>query len=167
MEGRFTLQAPLCCFSRLLPFPKVSRFMVETRPLQPVANGRGPEFLLDAYRSMQTIRMFESQVLQLSRGDAPEVVGSVHLCAGQEAIPVGALAALRPDDRVVATYRGHGWALESGITPDELMAEICHREAGINGGRAGSPYVTAPQRRFIGENSIVGAGGPIRRGGRL
>ena len=138
--------------------------MVETRPLQQVATGRVPEFLLDAYRSMQTIRMFESQVLQLSRGDAPEVVGSVHLCAGQEAIPVGALAALRPDDRVVATYRGHGWALESGITADELMAEICHREAGINGGRAGSPYVTAPQRRFIGENSIVGAGGPIACG---
>ena len=108
--------------------------------------------------------MFEQQVLHLSRGDAPHVVGSVHLCAGQEAIPVGALAALRADDRVVATYRGHGWALESGITADELMAEICHRAAGINGGRAGSAYVTAPQRRFIGENSIVGAGGPIACG---
>lgn len=108
--------------------------------------------------------MFEQQVLRLSRGDAPHVVGSVHLCAGQEAIPVGALAALRADDRVVATYRGHGWALESGITADELMAEICHRAAGINGGRAGSAYVTAPQRRFIGENSIVGAGGPIACG---
>jgi len=111
--------------------------MAKTRALPQVATGRAPEFLLDAYRGMQTIRMFEQQVLQLSRGDAPEVVGSVHLCAGQEAIPVGALAALNPDDRVVATYRGHGWALESGITPDELMAEICHRAAGINGGRAG------------------------------
>lgn len=138
--------------------------MVRTGRLQHAAPGRAPEFLLDAYREMQTIRMFEHQVLQLSRGDAPEVIGSTHLCAGQEAIPVGALAALNSDDSVVATYRGHGWALESGITPDELMAEICHREAGINGGRAGSAYVTAPQRRFIGENSIVGAGGPIACG---
>lgn len=138
--------------------------MAGMRPLQHVSTGRALEFVPDAYRRMQTIRMFEHQVLQLTRGDAPEVAGSAHLCAGQEAIPVGALAALNPDDRVVATYRGHGWALESGITPDELMAEICHREAGINGGRAGSAYVTAPQRRFIGENSIVGAGGPIACG---
>ncbi|MDB5927121.1 MAG: transketolase [Betaproteobacteria bacterium] len=116
---------------------------------------------------MQTIRKFEERVLQLSRGDAPEIVGSVHLCGGQEAIPVGALAALNADDRVVATYRGHGWALESGITADELMAELCHREAGINGGRAGSAYVMAPQRRFFGENSIVGAGGPIACGTAL
>lgn len=133
-------------------------------PQSEPATATAPGFLLHAYRRMQLIRFFEQQVLQLSRGDAPHVVGSVHLCAGQEAIPVGALAALRADDRVVATYRGHGWALESGITADELMAEICHRAAGINGGRAGSAYVTAPQRRFIGENSIVGAGGPIACG---
>ena len=138
--------------------------MATAGALQQISTDIAQDFLLGAYRRMQTIRVFEERVLQLSRGEAPEVVGSVHLCAGQEAIPVGALAALRPDDRVVATYRGHGWALESGITPDELMAEICHREGGINGGRAGSPYVTAPQRRFIGENSIVGAGGPIACG---
>lgn len=134
-------------------------------PLAPQADSTAAsDFLLDAYRRMQTIRLFEQRVLQLSRGDAPEIAGSVHLCAGQEAIPVGALAALNADDRVVATYRGHGWALESGITADELMAEILHRAGGINGGRAGSPYVMAPQRRFIGENSIVGAGGPIACG---
>lgn len=125
---------------------------------------RAQEFLLNAYRRMQQIRIFEQHVQQLSKGDQPEVAGSAHVCAGQEAIPVGALAALRADDRVVATYRGHGWALVSGITPDELMAEICHRAGGINGGCAGSAYVTAPDRRFIGENSIVGAGGPIACG---
>ena len=138
--------------------------MSETLPLQNASAVAPAEFLFDAYRRMQTIRMFEDQVMQLTRGDAPQVIGSVHLCAGQEAIPVGALAAINADDRVVATYRGHGWALESGITPNELMAEICHRAAGINGGRSGSPYVTAPERRFIGENSIVGAGGPIACG---
>lgn len=130
----------------------------------PSSDTSATSFLLDAYRRMQTIRIFEQNVQQLTRGDAPVITGSAHLCAGQEAIPVGALAALNSDDRVVATYRGHGWALESGVTVEELMAEICHRDAGINGGRAGSAYVTAPQRRFIGENSIVGAGGPIACG---
>ncbi len=124
-------------------------------------------FLLDAYRRMQTIRLFETQVQTFVRSSPPQAAGSAHLCAGQEAIPVGALSALRADDRVVATYRGHGWALESGITTDELMAEICHRATGINGGRAGSAYATAPHRRFIGENSIVGAGGPIACGAAI
>lgn len=141
--------------------------MSTMHPLRPsthsnqVSNGA---FLLAAYASMVKIRAFETLCQNLSRGDAPAIVGSVHLCAGQEAIPVGALAALTPDDRVVATYRGHGWALESGVTTRELLAEVCHRAEGINGGRGGSAYASAPHRRFIGENSIVGAGGPIACG---
>ncbi len=122
------------------------------------------EFRRHAYVRMRMIRRFEEEALRLTKGDSPPISGSIHPCTGQEAIPVGALAALRDDDRVVATYRGHGWALESGITPFELMAEICHRADGVNGGRAGSLMVTAPHRRFIGENSIVGAGGPIACG---
>ena len=66
-----------------------------------------PTELLDAYRSMLTIRRFEERVLELRRA---MIAGSVHLCLGQEAIPVGALAALEGSDRVLATYRGHGWA---------------------------------------------------------
>jgi len=118
----------------------------------------------DLYRRMSFIRHFEKKCIELSRGEDPAAVGSIHLCAGQEAIPVGALSALGPEDRVVATYRGHGWALEIGLSPFEVMAEICHREAGLNGGRAGSALMMAPERRFIGENSIVGAGGPIANG---
>jgi 2-oxoisovalerate dehydrogenase E1 component len=86
------------------------------------------------------------------------------LCAGQEAIPVGALAALSADDQIISTYRGHGWALASGLSLVEVLGEICHRSIGINGGRGGSPYMMAPHRRFIGENSIVGAGIPIACG---
>ena len=110
---------------------------------------------------MVTIRRFEERCLQLS---ADEIAGSIHLCGGQEAIPVGARAALEPDDKAVATYRGHGWAIEWGIPLVDLLAEICQRAGGINGGRAGSPYLTAPQYGFIGENSIVGAGVPIATG---
>jgi 2-oxoisovalerate dehydrogenase E1 component len=117
--------------------------------------------LLEAYRRMRLIRAFEEQCLALS---ADVIAGSVHLCGGQEAIPVGARSALRDDDRVVATYRGHGWALEWGVEPEALLAEVCHRAAGINGGRAGSAYVMAPELGFVGENSIVGAGVPIAAG---
>jgi len=77
--------------------------MAKTRALPQVATGRAPEFLLDAYRGMQTIRMFEQQVLQLSRGDAPEVVDRC-TCARAGSHSGCALAALNPDDRVVATY---------------------------------------------------------------
>jgi len=122
------------------------------------------DFLRDAYVRMKTIRQFEFRAAELTAGENPPILGSIHLCAGQEAIPVGAMAALRGDDRVVATYRGHGWALQAGVTLAEAMAELCHRQAGINGGRGGSPMMMAPDRGFIGENSIVGAGGPIACG---
>jgi 2-oxoisovalerate dehydrogenase E1 component len=115
-------------------------------------------------RQMMLIREIEQKALELSTATPPAIVGSVHLCAGQEAVPVGAIAGLNSDDQVVATYRGHGWALASGLTPLEVFGEICHRTVGVNGGRGGSAYMMAPDRRFIGENSIVGAGVPIACG---
>ncbi|MEW6639597.1 MAG: thiamine pyrophosphate-dependent enzyme [Pseudomonadota bacterium] len=124
-------------------------------------------FLLTAYEQMLRIRRFETACIELSTEKEPRIAGSVHTCAGQEAVPVGALAALRADDQVVATYRGHGWALQSGIGAEELLAELCHRAAGVNGGRAGSALVMAPERRFLGENSIVGAGVPIACGAAM
>lgn len=126
--------------------------------------GQDRDFALSAFRSMSFIRAFEKKAWDMSIAQPPIVVGSVHLCAGQEAIPVGACAALGPEDRVIATYRGHGWALALGLDPQAVMDEICHRETGLNGGRAGSPYMMAPDQRFIGENSIVGAGVPIANG---
>ncbi len=104
------------------------------------------------------IRAVEAKVQSLSHTNPPRVMGSMHLCAGQEAVPLGAMAALRDDDQVICTYRGHGWALASGLDARSVMAEICQREGGVNGGRGGSAYLMAPHTRFIGENSIVGAG---------
>ncbi len=115
-------------------------------------------------REMLLIRELEQRSLDLSMAVPPEIVGSVHLCAGQEAVPAGALAGLGKADQVIATYRGHGWALASGLSLVEVLGEICHRSVGINGGRGGSAYMMAPERRFIGENSIVGAGLPIACG---
>jgi 2-oxoisovalerate dehydrogenase E1 component len=121
-------------------------------------------FALAAYRQMLFLRSFEQRCLDLSMSDPPVIAGSIHLCAGQEAIPAGAMAALTPQDSVVATYRGHGWALAGRLSAEEILAEVCHRATGVNGGRAGSALITAPWAGFIGENSIVGAGGPIACG---
>jgi 2-oxoisovalerate dehydrogenase E1 component len=104
------------------------------------------------------IRAFEAKAWSFSQVNPARVMGSMHFCAGQEAVPVGAVAGLRDDDQLIATYRGHGWALASGLNPRSVMAEICHRAEGLNGGRGGSAYLMAPHTRFIGENSIVGAG---------
>lgn len=115
-------------------------------------------------RGMLRIRELEQRSLDLSLSNPPQVIGSAHFCAGQEAVPVGTLASLTDGDQVVATYRGHGWALASGLSLTEVFAEILQRSTGINGGRAGSAYMMAPGRRFIGENSIVGAGVPVACG---
>jgi 2-oxoisovalerate dehydrogenase E1 component len=115
-------------------------------------------------REMLRIRELEQRSLDLSAATPPEVIGSAHFCAGQEAVPVGAIAGLAEADQIVATYRGHGWALASGLSLTEVFGEICQRSIGVNGGRGGSAYMMAPDRRFIGENSIVGAGVPIACG---
>ncbi|TKG71698.1 alpha-ketoacid dehydrogenase subunit alpha/beta [Prauserella endophytica] len=118
--------------------------------------------LVESYRSMARIRAFEEKCLELSA--AGIIKGSIHVCEGQEAIPVGAARALRPDDWVVATYRGHGWAIVKGAPIVGVLAEICHKEGGLNGGRAGSALLSSPEHHFLGENSIVGAGVPIGAG---
>ena len=115
-----------------------------------------------AFRAMLTIRRFEERCQEL--GAEGLVAGSIHLCVGQEAIPVGAVAALTEGDRILTTYRGHGWALARGVPLDALLGEVCQREGGVNGGRAGSPHLSAPEYGFLGENSIVGAGIPIATG---
>ncbi|MEV0057774.1 thiamine pyrophosphate-dependent dehydrogenase E1 component subunit alpha [Saccharopolyspora shandongensis] len=122
--------------------------------------------LLGHLDSMWRIRLFEEEVTRLR--SAGDVVGSVHLCNGQEAIYVGACAALDlTRDAVFPTYRGHGWTLACGAPPHTLFAELLGRATGVNGGRGGSAYLTAPEHGMYGENSIVGAGAPIAAGAAL
>jgi len=85
----------------------------------------------------------------------------MRFCAGQEAVPLAAAAALRADDQMIATYRGHGWALAAGLDPRAVMGEVCHKACGLNGGRARSAMLMAPWTRFIGATSTVGAGATI------
>ncbi len=119
--------------------------------------------LVAAYGRMRTIRRFEERVLELRLSD--DIAGSLHLCGGQEAIPVGALAVIEPVDRVIATYRGHGWAAACGISIRTLFAEILGRASGTNGGRAGSAYLMAVARKlpviFVCENNRFAEMTPI------
>ena len=129
-----------------------------------IAGGANGALLADLQR-MEEIRAFEDRTKELRMSG--RIIGSVHLCTGQEAIPVGACSVLEPGDAVFATYRGHGWALACGSDPRRLFAELLGRETGTNGGRGGSAYLSDPDVGFYGENSIVGAGAPIAMGAAL
>jgi TPP-dependent pyruvate/acetoin dehydrogenase alpha subunit len=109
---------------------------------------------LELYRSMLRIRAVEDAIHSLFvRG---EVYGTTHLCSGQEAVCVGIASALGRDDRVAATYRGHGHALALGVDPQALLDEMLGRATGINGGRAGSMNINSLEHRLIGSFGIVG-----------
>lgn len=110
--------------------------------------------LLGAYAAMLLIRRFEEEVQR--RFEGGQVHGTTHLCNGQEAVAVGVAAALREDDLVAATYRGHGHALAKGVDPAGLAAELMGRATGTCGGRSGSMNVVDLDRGFVGCFGIVG-----------
>lgn len=121
-----------------------------------------PATVLELYRRMFRIRRFEEQAAILYR--AGHIPGFVHLAIGQEATAVGACFALRDDDVITSTHRGHAHALARGLTPVEMYAELMGREAGVCRGRGGSMHIADPSRGIFGANGIVGAGIPIAGG---
>jgi TPP-dependent pyruvate/acetoin dehydrogenase alpha subunit len=112
------------------------------------------DLYLGIYRRMLVIRGFEDLVQSLFL--AGEVYGTTHLYSGQEAIATGVASVLEERDRVAATYRGHGHALALGVDPQALLDEMLGRASGVNGGRAGSMNVNAPNKGLIGSFGIVG-----------
>lgn len=120
---------------------------------------------LEDLHAMWRIRALEEKIRDLRLAEI--VVGSVHLANGQESIAVATCRELRQQDALYATYRGHGWALARGVPPRAMIAELLGRTTGVNGGRGGSAYFSAPEYGFYGENSIVGAGAPIAVGAAL
>jgi TPP-dependent pyruvate/acetoin dehydrogenase alpha subunit len=112
------------------------------------------DLYLGIYRRMLVIRGFEDLVQSLFL--AGEVYGTTHLYSGQEAIATGVASVLEERDRVAATYRGHGHALALGVEPQALLDEMLGRASGVNGGRAGSMNVNAPDKGLIGSFGIVG-----------
>jgi TPP-dependent pyruvate/acetoin dehydrogenase alpha subunit len=92
------------------------------------------------------------------------VKGTTHLAAGHEAVAVGASAALRPDDYVFATYRGHHHAIARGATPEACLAELMSRATGLCAGKGGSMHLTVAAGNMLGSYAIVGSHLPIACG---
>jgi pyruvate dehydrogenase E1 component alpha subunit len=118
--------------------------------------------LLEWYEQMAIIRQTEKAVYDLFMSGL--VKGTTHLAAGHEAVAVGASAALRPDDYVFATYRGHHHAIARGATPTECLAELMSRATGLCKAKGGSMHLTKADRGMLGSYAIVGSHLPIAAG---
>jgi acetoin:2,6-dichlorophenolindophenol oxidoreductase subunit alpha len=118
--------------------------------------------LLEWYEQMALIRGTEKAAYDLFMSG--EVKGTTHLAAGQEAVAVGASAALREDDYVFATYRGHHHAIARGATPTECLAELMSKATGLCAGKGGSMHLTKADKGMLGSYAIVGSHLPIAAG---
>jgi TPP-dependent pyruvate/acetoin dehydrogenase alpha subunit len=116
------------------------------------------------YRQMLRIREFEERVKATFTEHPGVIRGHTHLADGAEASIVGSLAALRPGDQVMTTYRCHGYPLVLGTDAKAMMAEIYGRATGLCGGYGGSMHLADPERGFLGTSGIVGQGIPQATG---
>jgi pyruvate dehydrogenase E1 component alpha subunit len=124
----------------------------------PVTRERGLALL----REMLRIRCFEDRCVQLY-GEL-KIRGFLHLCNGEEAVAVGTMQAVDPDDAIVSTYREHGHAIAHGLDMNALMAEMYGKQSGTSRGRGGSMHIFDVRKRFYGGNAIVGGGLPLALG---
>jgi len=118
--------------------------------------------LLGLYQQLAVIRRTEKAAHDLFL--AGLVKGTTHLAAGQEAVAVGAAAALREDDYVFATYRGHHHAIARGASPEECLAELMSKATGLCKGKGGSMHLTKASHNMLGSYAIVGAHLPMAVG---
>jgi len=120
---------------------------------------------LRMYRRMTMIRLFEERVNDLyTRALMP---GLAHLYIGEEAVAVGVCEALRADDYITSTHRGHGHCLAKGATLDRMFAELLGKEAGYCKGKGGSMHIADPDTGNLGANAIVGGSAGIATGAAL
>ncbi|MBI2191140.1 MAG: thiamine pyrophosphate-dependent dehydrogenase E1 component subunit alpha [Planctomycetes bacterium] len=125
----------------------------------------GPEKLKDMYRRMVVIRKFEEHIYDIyTRGLMP---GLAHLYIGEEAVAVGACAALRDDDFIASTHRGHGHLIAKGGRIDRMMAEVMGKVDGYCRGKGGSMHIADMSLGILGANGIVGGGLGIITGAAL
>jgi TPP-dependent pyruvate/acetoin dehydrogenase alpha subunit len=121
--------------------------------------------LLDLFARMCLIRSFETRVGTLYR--ASEIPGFIHTSLGQEAVAVGICSALRADDTIATTHRGHGHCLAKGVDVDAAMAELFGKASGLCKGKGGSMHIADPRLGVLGANAIVGASLPLATGAAL
>jgi len=121
-----------------------------------------PAHLHHLLRQMIRIRHFEAKCIELYQ--AQKILGFLHLYDGEEAVSVGVMEALGPQDAVVATYRELGQAIARGVDMKSLMAEMLGKQQGCCLGRGGSMHIFDRATRFYGGNAIVGGGLPLAIG---
>jgi pyruvate dehydrogenase E1 component subunit alpha len=137
--------------------------MTEIRPPSAQARPKDDlEHLAKLYRDMLLIRRVEEES---ARGYAEGKIGGfLHLYIGQEAVAVGSIAALRPDDYVITTYRDHGIALAKGMSPRTLLAELFGKATGCSKGLGGSMHMFDREHNMLGGYGIVGGHIPLAAG---
>jgi pyruvate dehydrogenase E1 component alpha subunit len=124
--------------------------------------GLSRDELLDLLRQMLLIRRFEEKAAEAYQ--LGEIGGFCHLYIGQEAVAVGAISAIGPEDYVVTHYRDHGHALARGIDPKAVMAELFGRATGTSKGLGGSMHLFDARKNFLGGHAIVGGQVPLATG---
>jgi 2-oxoisovalerate dehydrogenase E1 component len=127
--------------------------------------GLSSEQLKEMLLKMQLTRFFEDSAFQ--QYALGKVHGTMHLCAGQEAVAIGAIAALRPDDMLTSTHRGHGHAIGKGQDINTMMAELLAKETGVCRGRGGSMHMADVNLGSLGANGVVSGGIPLSVGAGL
>ena len=123
------------------------------------------EKLLDMYERMVRIRKFEEKASELFA--QAKLPGFIHTYIGEEASGVGVCSALRDDDYITSTHRGHGNVIAKGGDPKYMMAELFGKETGYCKGKGGSMHIADTDKGILGANGIVGAGLPIATGAAL
>ena len=118
--------------------------------------------LIEFFTQMTRIRFFEEECSrQYTQGN---ITGFLHLYIGEEAIAVGAIAALQSTDYVISHYRDHGHALAKGLESNVIMAELFGKATGCSKGKGGSMHLFDSKKRFMGGHAIVGGQLPISIG---
>src|ERR1041384_2178506 len=137
----------------------------KTKQIAPTAAQTPDERWIHFYRQMLKIRLFEEQVNHLYL--SAKMPGLAHLYIGQEAVAVGVCEALRRDDYITSTHRGHGHCLAKGATVDRMFAELLGKEAGYCKGKGGSMHIADQDTGNLGANAIVGGGAGIASGAAM
>lgn len=131
----------------------------------PGLSNEKPEILLDYYRRMLFLRRFEERTAQAYT--QARIGGYCHLNLGEEATIVGLMSALREDDYLFTNYRDHGYAIEKGMDPKRVMAELYGRTDGVAKGWGGSMHMYDTATRMLGGYGIVGGQLPLAAGAAL
>jgi TPP-dependent pyruvate/acetoin dehydrogenase alpha subunit len=142
--------------------------MAQSKKTKSQSAARAPvrdERWLHFYRQMLKIRLFEEEVNQLYLG--AKMPGLAHLYIGEEAVAVGVCEALRQNDYITSTHRGHGHCLAKGASVDKMFAELLGKEAGYCRGKGGSMHIADQDTGNLGANAIVGGSAGIATGAAM